>query len=320
MPHIRLWPLMLIYAPLFLLGSAEGRAQTDSQKHAVAVLFEQFETVAYAGNISSLLRHSVLARADTADNLRLPFLEFIGAVTALGPSAAADLKRSLGSVLVGAKEFAPPAARIGAVRSRKCYISMLDDSTQSNVTHDFNGVSSEEIEGRRVWTWIVSPSEAESAPSTYYATEVKGPFLVLANDLEDLKEVAKALESAGSSEQELRTVVSWEALRMHQYWVCRSFRRTGATGPERSEPKSPQPDLNAMALFADPGKTEAYLRVFTSNTNTKAVPRVLPDSELNLLNPDGFGNWRATIHLTNDALGYRTLFQIFDALGFGAIL
>jgi hypothetical protein len=320
MKQTRMRPLLFVFAALSLFGLVTGHAQTDPERRAAGVLFTLFETVAYARtDIPEDSMPNGQRNVDSEDNLRLPFLELIGAVRVLGPSTALDLKSKYSSVFVGAKDFVPPSG-IGAVGSRKCYIGISKEVAQSNVARDFGGVPSETIDGRLVWTWTVPPSDAESAPITYYAARIEGPYLVLTNNRQDLEDVARALSSTDGAKQDSRMVVGWEALRSHQYWVCRSIRRSGIISPEASGTKYLGPNVNAMAFLADVDKREGYIRVLTSDTSMRSAPRVLPDSELNLLKPDGPGIWLATIHMSKDALGYKTLFQIFDSFGFGAIL
>jgi hypothetical protein len=320
MTLIRMRCSMFALMALSLFGLGTGHAQTDSEKRAATVLFERFETVAYARtDISGDSTPSGHTYGDSEDNLKLPFMELIGAIRALGPSTALDLKSRYSSVLVGAKDFVPPT-RIGAVGSHKCYIGILKDGVQSNAERDFSGVPNETIEGTRVWTWTVPPSDDESAPSTYYAARLEGPYLLMTNNRQDLEDVAKALTSTEGAKPDSIKVFSWETLRSHQYWVYRSLRRTGVISPYASGIGNLGANVIAMAFFADVDKRQAYIRVLTSDRSMKTVPKVLPDAELNLLQPEGPGIWRARIHLSKDALGYKTLFQVFYSFGFGAIL
>lgn len=320
MTQPRTRPSMFVLIALFMFGLVTGRAQTDSEKRAAAVLFDRFETVAYARtDLSKDSTPNGQSYGDSEDNLKLPFLELIGAIRTLGPIAARDLKSRYSSVLVGAKDFVLPAG-IGAMESRKCYIGILEDGAQTDDELDFRGVDSETIEGRQAWIWTVPSGDEESAPNTYFAARLEGPYLLVTNNRQDFEEVAKALTSVESSKPVSTTVFSWETLGAHQYWVCRSFRRTGVISPEASGIAHLGPSVTAIAFLADVDRRQGYIRVLTSDSSMKTVPKVLPDAELNLLQPDGPGTWRATIHLTKDASGYKTLFQIFYSFGFGAIL
>src|SRR5271154_7432756 len=106
-----------------LLGYLTCHAETKPETRAASVLFKQFETVAYARTdfLSSLDAHDFNKDVDSLSDLRLPFLELIGGLRALGSKTEKDVEKSYSAVLAGAKDFVGPEG-LGMVSSRTCYI------------------------------------------------------------------------------------------------------------------------------------------------------------------------------------------------------
>ncbi len=77
------------------------------------------------------------------------------------------------------------------------------------------------------------------------------------------------------------------------------------------------PDVIALMFFADVDQRESFLRVLSSDTSMKTIPRVLPDSVPNKLQPQGEGFWQASLPLSKDEIDNETMFQLFYSLGFG---
>jgi hypothetical protein len=80
------------------------------------------------------------------------------------------------------------------------------------------------------------------------------------------------------------------------------------------------PDVTSLAFFADIDKRLGFIQVFGSITQMKTAPKILPESKRQLFIPDTSGFWRAEIPLAEDEESFDSVFYVFSALGFGAIL
>lgn len=297
-----------------------GYTETNPEHRAALVLLKQFETVAYT-RTAFLSSSDTLSpnEVDSAADLRLPFLELIGALKVLGPDASRDLETSYSAVLVGAKDFVGPKG-LGAVTSRKCYVGILEGGAQPNVEPDFRQASHESIGGRQVWTWSTGPSEGASKPNEFYAAQISNSYFLMTNNREDFQEAANALASVQAFKPTLIGVPGWETFSKYGYWAHRSIHRNGAISSAAAGIHDLTPDLMTLTFFADVDRKESFLRVFSSDKSTETAPKVLPQSELKRLQPLGGGVWQAAIPLSKDEAGFDLLFEVFFRFGFGAAL
>jgi hypothetical protein len=113
----------ILFAVL-LSGSAWAVANSN-QPQAASALFSEFETVFYAKAdlLSSSGGYKGLSE-QSANSLRVPFADLLGALDSLGKPISDEMLHDADAVLVGAKDFRPPAG-LGAVRSQLCYVLVL---------------------------------------------------------------------------------------------------------------------------------------------------------------------------------------------------
>src|ERR1700686_1323982 len=105
---------------LLLLGSdrsPNGRNRLRVTTATAALVEERFETVFYA-NADLLLSTGPYKQLSeqSANTLRLPFADLFGGLESLGAHASADLLSKADAVLIGARDFRPPAT-LGDVQS-----------------------------------------------------------------------------------------------------------------------------------------------------------------------------------------------------------
>jgi hypothetical protein len=315
--------------PLCLFGNLAGHAQTSSETRAVSVLFKHFETVAYTRtDFLSSLDALDTKNVDSEEALKLPFGELIAGLKALEPNTASDLAKSYSAVLAGAQDFGKePNGRegFGMASSRKCYVGILEGGAQPNVELNFRKAFYESIDGKQVWTWSKPDSGEGSKLSKYYAAQVAGSYFVMANNRQDFQELANALISADTSKPPSISASGWNTFSAYHYWAYRLIRRSGVVSSDGDaiDPdviRGLRPDVNALAFFVDVDKRESFIQVFSSDTSMKTVPKILPNSELSRLQPQGAGIWQATIPLSKDEAGFAALIKIFYSFGFGVAL
>ena len=308
-----------------LLAPTAAHAETIPETRAASVLFQQFETVAYTR--SDLLYRYVVhdsSEVDSEEDLALPFLELLGGLKVLGPKAETDLKRSYGVVLGGAKDsgardVAQPTG-LGMIGSHNCYIGILQRDAKPNLGADFSRAFHITIDGRPVWTWTTPRSTEETKTHTFYAAQVAGAYLVIANNRQDLRRVARALASAPNAKSEAIHVFGWKNFSAHPFWVYRQIRRRRVSSPDAAGLRGLSSDVVALTFFADVEKRESFLQVLSSDTTMKTAPKVIPDRGNDRLQPRGGGVWQAAIPLSKDEAGFDDLFRIFYRFGFSVLL
>lgn len=305
---------------LSLLGGQTGQAQANEEERAASVLFEQYETVASTrGDLfTSLSSYNQMKDVDSVAVLGLPFVDFMGALKALGPSAAADLEMKYSVILVGAKDFRPPQG-IGAFVSTKCYIGILKDGPQPNVEPDFHHASLETMDGRRVWTWSIPPAEGASQPGKFYAAQIAGSYLLMANDPQGFQAAAEALTSSQPSKPIQLRVPGWDTFSRYGYWADRPLRQDRVVKSSDAGIDVLR-DVIAITFFADLGKRESFVRVVSSDKSMKTMPKLFPEFALMQLRSGDAGTWQAELHLSKEQVANDATFQVFSYLGFGGII
>jgi hypothetical protein len=306
---------------LFLTWPLTGRAETKPEKRAAAVLFKDFETVAYAKTdfLSGLDLDELNKRDDGLSELKFPFAELVGGLRAIGPNAGRAVGKSYGAFLVGAKDFVGPEG-LGAVSSRQCYIGILRDGAQPDIEPGLRPAFYESIDGRQVWTWSAPAYDGHPKETRFYAAQIAGSYFVMANNRQDFQEAVNALTSAESAKLAPVEVSGWKTFSTHAYWAHRLFRRSAAINADVAGMTYLTPDVIALTFFTDFDTGKSVLQVLSSNTSMKIAPKVLPESVLSPLQPEGAGIWRTTVPLAKDDTGTYPLFQVFYCFGFGIAL
>jgi hypothetical protein len=302
------------------LGHPTGYAETTAETRVVSALLAQFETVGYTtsgilpGSSNTLAPH-----VDSEDYLKVPFLEFIDGLNAMGPTKSDDFKKSYGALIVGAKNFAPPNG-IGTVHSDKCYIGVPSGGAQSDMEASFSQAQRETIGGRQAWLWTIPASEENPEQRTFYAAQLPGWYLLMCNNRPDFEKVAKSLSAKDAPITSQINALGWKTFSAYNYWVYRSVRRIGGDNPSVSGLAQLTPDVTSLAFFADIDRRQGFIRVFGSETQTKTAPKILPESRRQLFISDTSGVWRAEIPLARDEESFDSVFYVFNTFGFGAVL
>jgi hypothetical protein len=300
-----------------LPAQLKGYAGPTAETQAASALFKQFETVAYTkSDFLSKFDDQGSATASEYD-MRLPFLSFLGGLMVLGPEAVMDLEKGYSAVLVGAKDFTAPEG-IGAVSSNSCYVAILDGNKEPDLEHDFDKAKSELISGNQVWTWSAPPYEGHPKPTYFYAAQVAQRYFVMTNSHDDFLPVVRALSTSDSLLPTSMNALNWETYASQKYWVFRSIGGGGlsADGSDTKELK----EVIALTFYADADKNESFIRVLSSDKSMKSKPKVLPDSEMNRIEPQGAGIWQARIPLSAEGREDDPLFRVFSYFGFGVVL
>jgi hypothetical protein len=311
--------LFLGYSMFFARNSCH--AQMTSERHAAFALLEHYETVLYA-------RADFLSNSDefggmdkdSADTLRLPFQEILEGLKHSGTYNSMELMRNSDAVLLGAREFRPPAG-LGAVHSKRCYIVILRGNNKQDIHKYFRRAATESLDGLQVWKWSAQLGEFgeddASQPSTFYAVQIKRSYLLIANNRDDLRDVMRGLTSTENHEAILADIPDWDILSVHEVWGYRHIRRTGIFNEEVAGLSFVTPSIEVLSFFVDFKKKSSVVRILGSDMNRDTVPKINPAAEPPTFKWLAPGIWEAKIPFSENQAKYSPLLLILVRLGFG---
>lgn len=307
--------LMLI--AFLLSGCTKSAANSTEQQRAASTLFDQYETVFYAKGdlLSASGGYKRLSKQDT-NTVSAPFAYLLGGFDPLGKKVSAEILGNVDAALVGAKDFRAPGGpppNLGGVQSRFCYVLVLGTRSTfeiSKVASKSGVMSSAEAS---VWKWSVKGEEGHPEPYTYYAAQVATSYVLISNNLDDLRTMSTKL-SASNAAPSLSGIRDWEALSQHEVWGYRRYRHDeqNKTAAGTSEVT---PDAEALAFFADPKQKTAVLRLFSPTAST--ADKMNGTGILSPFKAAGSGVWETTIPLTGDQRSSDQMFVAMSRFGFG---
>lgn len=310
------------------LGNLSGDPERADRARVAAILFGQYSTVAYTDTdlvpeFYNDMPRKAATRATTRlpPSLRLPFVQLIGGLKVIGRNALTNLERSVGSVLVGAKDFVAPEG-LGMVSSHDCYVGILKKGIQTNIDSDFGAADYESIDGIRVWKWSVPPYEGYPRSTTFYAALVTNSYFVMSNDRSDFQRTSRALARAKRRSEMRINVARWESFSRYKYWAYRRIRQHEGDNNDSDTTGLAElmPTATALTFFVDMEKKYSSIQVDSPDQNVNTIPKGLPASERLTFKAVEAGIWEATVPLSTDPATTTTLFRIFQLFGFGVVL
>jgi len=309
----RLRNVIALSVALLLLGSdrsSNEKKLLPAATAAAALLGDRFETVFYAdaGLLTSTGGYKQLSK-QTAAGLRMPFADLLAALESLGPHASAEVLSKAEAILVGAKDFRPPAA-LGDVQSQFCYVVVLAAEDRSILAGTSKSPGVSEQEGS-VWRWAAKPTEGRPSPMWYYATQAGGSYLVITNNLEDLRVAAQTLATSknGTSPPVSVGIREWETISHHELWGYRNYHYSQPDNREAAGLSQIMPDAQALAFFADPSHRVGVLRLYSAAADT--AYKINAKHLLPSLEQVSTGLWEANVSLS----GGQTLEQVANVMG-----
>jgi hypothetical protein len=300
---------------LAILSSGCTESMADSKQPQVALaLFEQFETVFSAKTdlFSGSKGYRNLSQQD-ANTLRVPFANLIGALDSLPDHASVGLFASADAVLVGARDFHPPAG-LGGVRSRFCYIVVLENST-FELRKYFSQPPIASARGMTIWNWQVKLGEFgenDPRPSSLYATQVEQSYVLVSNDLEELQTIAKRLASPGRDSPDLSGIREWASVSPNDIWGYRRYRHTGIADRIAAGMRGVTPGAEALIFFPDFERNAGVLRLLNSPADERTAANLNATAKLPPFRSTGAGAWETLIPFSS---GEKTLEWMIGAMG-----
>jgi len=299
-------------------ASEPSFADRNNALHAAPVLIEQFETVFYS-DIHLLSGSSVrvpLAKEDR-DSLSQPFFYLTDGLDSLGKNVSGEVFHLSDSVLVGAKDFRPPAG-LGPVRSQRCYVVVLKNDNTLEFRKYFKESPSASAMGSPVWSWSAKTGEfgeLDSRLSSFYATQLGHSYLLVSNSVEALQAVAERLLSPNNDSKITNDVCDWASMNGYPFWGYRLYRHSDKTSDGVSYAP---PDARSLCFFVDIRKKTAVLRLVGSPTAKDAL--AIHAGKIPEFRPYQAGAWETRIPLHGNDLTWERLFDIRVFFGFAVVL
>ncbi len=299
-----------------LSGCTRGVAKAN-QSQVASALFAQFETVFYAK--ADLLAGSggyKRLSEQSANTLRVPFADLLGALDPLGKQVSAEIFSDAEAVLVGAKDFHPPAG-LGGVRSRSCYIVVFRGRRAFDIDSLASKSASISSAGASTWKWATKPTEGQPAGQVFYATQVAHSYLLIANNPDDLQTTAATLASTNNA-QMLNGVHDWESISKRDVWGYRRYRQTEVTHRDAAGMTDVTPTAEALVFFLDSKEKAGVLRLVASDGST--AEKINAAKKLPSLKLLRAGIWETRIPLSGSEAPSEEMLGTLWLFGFGLYL
>jgi hypothetical protein len=312
---------LLIVLAISFFGCSLSMAEMNHESSAESVLFERFETVLYAkaNALSSSGAYDHMAK-DDAEVVRFPFTELLEGLKSLGRNTSTEILKNSDAVLLGAKDFRPPAG-LGGVHSQRCYIVILRSRSGFDFRKYFHQEPALSVAGAPAWNWSAKLGEfgeEDPRPSSFYATQIASSYLLVSNNLEDLQVTAKGLISSENPGRILAGIPDWELVRQHKVWGYRRYRYSGVVDREAAGMSFIPPGVEALIFFVDFEKKVGVIRLLSSDISEDTAAKISAGAKLPPLKPQGAGVWEARIPLAGDEESSDRLIQAMELFGFGA--
>jgi len=309
-----------------VLGCDRSVAQTVQESRAASALFGGFETVFYSKSelLSSPHAFKQLSKLE-ASNLRFPFAYLEGALDSLESPASGAVLANSESILLGAKDFLPPAG-LGPVRSQRCYVVVLKNRSAFDLSKYFQTTSVASAAGMPVWTWTAKLGEFgenDQRLSSLHAMQIGQSYVLVANDRKELQLLAGHLASKDRDSHILGEIREWESVSRHEVWGYRRYRHAKIVDPMAAGMADVTSSAEALIFLLNSDKKAGVLRLLASDDSTAEkmnAQMAKAKIEWTPLKPSGRGAWETTIPFSGDEQSADRTFIVVGLFGFPVYL
>ncbi len=303
-----------------LLACGTVKADNAKESRAAAALFERFETVAHTkpGLLTGSPEYSSLPK-QVQSPLQLPFHFFLQALDAQGAQVKSAVLESAEAIFVGAKDFRAPAG-LGPVHSQRCYVVILREQAALDLSKYFRQAAVSSVTGASIWNWSAKTGEfgeMDSRPSSFYITKVANSFLLLSNNLNELKAIAERLVSKDESSGILGEIREWESVRQHEVWGYRRYRHKGIVDRTAAGMANITPEAQALIVMFDRKENNIMLRLFCVPGEERTPVKINSTGLFGRLHWQDGGIWYRAIPFVADLETLERVSEAMNMLGFG---
>jgi hypothetical protein len=326
------WLVIFTLAICVVVGCRNGaelaKSNSEHEASAASVLYNRFETVFFTRfhklDPRKLLNVRNKVSGENASTLLNPFEYALGAVNGQRIGAADKLLDDSEAVLVGAKDF----RYLGGKKepwhalSTSCYVFVFGERKQE--LHRFLGENAPlNVDGLPVWSWQAQMGRSgplDGSPVTVFASKIGDTYLLLSNNLGELKQVAAGLAARGTETERSEKLPDWPRLSKSEEWAV--WRNTGIRGPDDEFPffetfTNVQEFIYTVDLR---GGTSMFKLISNDKRDAErfdGLERQQPmASTWPSLQPCGDGAWCGELRLSKEQKTEDTLISILGYFGF----
>jgi hypothetical protein len=171
-----------------------------------------------------------------------------------------------------------------------------------------------------IWKWSMEGSRDQPASTPFYATQLGLSFVLVANNIDDLKKMALDLAPNACGAQSLIKVRELEDICAHDVWGYRRYKENADEDPNSmaAATQDIMPGTRALAFFVDFKQRTGVLRLFSSTAAT--ADNINAHLQSPFLSPTGSQTWQATIPFHGNEDTFDQMFRVMSLFGFGAYL
>ncbi len=313
---------------LFVSACAKQLSHPAGERHAASVLLNEFETVFRAD--SGLIEGSVgdqQLNAQEAAYLRMPFVHLFRGLDAWKSDGRTRLIAPSDIVLVGAKDFQPPVwsrpgTGLGMVHARTCHIMVFESHVAPDLRGYFPDAAIDKVSEQPIWRWTSPPVEGHPERYVYHIVQLETKYLVVCNELSDLKRVANSLQSR-ANETATSTDLESSGLMSRTYWGHRRYRHgANVTSARASAQDLVTPTAETLTLFVDVDRKSGVLGLSASDASAaeKLNAELRSQAGLGPLVLTIGKNWEAPFVFDGSDVSLERMFIVMGLFGFGVYL
>jgi len=301
-------------ALLFHLGAPPST--TNNETRAAAVLFERFETVFHTS--PALL--SAPSADGSVDFMGEPFAYLLLGLDKAGVQARKSVLADASAVLLGTKDYLPPNG-LGRTVSTRCYAVVLRQGNSIEISRYVDKSTLLSTTGPQIWKWSASLGEfgeRDPRPSSVYATQIGHTFILVSNNLEELKNASEQLTALHNGPA-VTGIREWDDVSHHEFWGYRKYRhdQPPAASTTFAGTKGIKPDAEALILYVDHKRNSGILRLLGSKVDDGTAKSLTAEMTMPPLKPVGPGVWANIFPLADAGPYSETPFQIMWLFGLG---
>jgi hypothetical protein len=261
---------------------------------------------------------------ENAQTLLYPFEYAIEALKGQRNGTGEKLLDDSVAVLVGAKDF----RYLGGKKepwhalSTSCYVFVFGERKQE--LHRFLGENApQNVDGLPVWSWQAQMGRSgplDGSPVTVFVSKIEDTYLLLSNNLDELKQVAADLAAHGTQPESFENLPDWPRLSKSEEWAI--WRNTGIRGSDDEFPffetfTNVQEFIYSVDLR---GGTSMFKLISNDKRDAErfnGLERQQPmASTWPSLQPCGAGAWCGELRLSKEQKTEDTLISILGYFGF----
>ena len=298
-------------------GQAAWGKATDT--HAVAVLFERFETVfSSTPNLLSEPPHN-----NRDGFVWQPFDYLRAGLETVQKQAPMNLLADSDAILLGSKDYHFPIG-LGPVRSTRCYIAVLKKQSTFQLSRYFTRSPIAFVDDEPVWTWSAKLGEfGEEDPrsSALFATQLMHSYIVVSNDLEELLGLSARLASVGDDSSVLAGIRELNDASQHEFWGYRKFRHDQFQVNGRiSTGVRITPDAEALITYVDLKKQTGVLRLLSYKADDATAVNINANGNVPPLKPIEPKIWETNFPLAEVGPFHESAFWVQWLFGLGVVV